>query len=345
MPILKYPAKPAPGDRVAILSPSAPLATVFPHVYRTGIERLERHFGLVPVEYPTTLATRATPAERAADIHAAFDDPDIKAVLAVIGGEDQITVLPHLDADRLAAHPKPFFGYSDNTNLLNFLRTAGVIGYYGGSVMVHLARNGGLHPQTEASLRAALFTHDWFDLSPATSWRDEPGDWSSPEALATELPHRMGVDWTWHGPERVVEAPTWGGSLEVFGWTLQVGKHVPMSYDGGVLLIETSEETPSDVEVYRTIRHMGERGLLADVPAVLVAKPQTLEFGHARTDAERDEYREHQRTAILRALSEYAPDAVVVFGLDFGHTSPQQVMPYGGLVRIDSAARTVSVLY
>jgi muramoyltetrapeptide carboxypeptidase LdcA involved in peptidoglycan recycling len=345
MPILTYPPKPLPGDRVAILSPSAPVAAAFPHVYEAGIARLEEHFGLVAVEYPTTRAAGATAAERARDIHAAFADPEIKAVLAVIGGEDLITVLPHLDADLLAAHPKPYFGYSDNANLLNFLRNAGVVSYYGGSVMVHLGRNGGLHPQTEASLRAALFTDGWFDLAPATSWRDEPGDWSSADALRVELPHRPGIDWTWHGPERVVEAPTWGGSLEVFGWTMQVGKYLPTSYDGGVLLIETCEEIPSDVEVYRTVRHMGERGLLADVPAVLVAKPQTLHFDRARSDAERADYRARQREAILRALSEYAPDPVVVFDLDFGHTSPQQIMPYGGLVRVDSAARTISVRY
>ena len=31
-------------------------------------------------------------------------------------GDDQIKVLPFLDFDVIAANPKPFFGYSDNTN-------------------------------------------------------------------------------------------------------------------------------------------------------------------------------------------------------------------------------------
>jgi muramoyltetrapeptide carboxypeptidase LdcA involved in peptidoglycan recycling len=314
-------------------------------VYDAGIARLRDRFGLVPVEYPTTRAESSTPAERAADIHAAFDDPTVKAVIAVIGGEDQITVLPHLDAERLAANPKPFFGYSDNTNLLNFLREAGVVGYYGGSVMVQLARNGGLDPQTEAAMRAALFTHDWFELSPAIAFRDEPGDWSSASALEVELPQQPGTGWIWAGPPRVVEAPTWGGSLEIFAWTMQVGKHVRPSYDGGVLLLETSEEMPSDVEVYRTVRHMGERGLLADVPAVLVGRPQTWDFDRRREPAERAAYREAQRAAISRALAEYAPDPVVVFDVDFGHTSPQQPMPYGGDVRVDGVSRRISVRY
>ena len=39
-------------------------------------------------------------------------------MLATIGGEDQITVVPHLDPGLVRADPKPFLGYSDNTNLL-----------------------------------------------------------------------------------------------------------------------------------------------------------------------------------------------------------------------------------
>ncbi len=70
----------------------------------------------------------ATPHERAADLTAAFADPSIKAVVAAIGGDDQITVIPHLDDDVIRRNPEPFFGYSDNTNLLAHL--------WRGSVMV-----------------------------------------------------------------------------------------------------------------------------------------------------------------------------------------------------------------
>ena len=49
-----YPEKPRPGDRVAVLSPSAGLPAVFPAVYEQGLRRIREVFGLVPVEYPTT---------------------------------------------------------------------------------------------------------------------------------------------------------------------------------------------------------------------------------------------------------------------------------------------------
>jgi muramoyltetrapeptide carboxypeptidase LdcA involved in peptidoglycan recycling len=125
-PTFRYPDKPRPGDAVAMLSPSAGLPARFPLPYELGLSRLRDGFGLRPVEYPTTRAAQASPAEWAADIHAAFADPDIKAVIASIGGEDELKVLAHLDPDLLGASPKPFFGYSDNTNLHLFLWNLGL---------------------------------------------------------------------------------------------------------------------------------------------------------------------------------------------------------------------------
>lgn len=81
------------------------------------MRRLAEITGLVPREYPTTRRLGASPADRAADLNAAFADPSVRAILATIGGEDQITVIPHLDAASARRDPKPFLGYSDNTNL------------------------------------------------------------------------------------------------------------------------------------------------------------------------------------------------------------------------------------
>jgi muramoyltetrapeptide carboxypeptidase LdcA involved in peptidoglycan recycling len=115
-------------DRVAIVSPSAGLTGLFPAPFELGLERL-RDIGLLPVEYPTTRRMGSTPADRAADLHAAFEDPSIAAIITSIGGDVQIRVLPYLDRNLIAAHGKPFFGYSDNTNLLVFLSALAVLSY------------------------------------------------------------------------------------------------------------------------------------------------------------------------------------------------------------------------
>ncbi len=106
------------GDKVAVLSPSFAAPGFAPAVHEQAMRRLTETTGLVPVEYPTTRQLGASPQARAADLMAAFADPEIRAVLATVGGEDRITVMPYLDADVIRADPKPFLGYSDNTNLL-----------------------------------------------------------------------------------------------------------------------------------------------------------------------------------------------------------------------------------
>lgn len=343
---LSYPPKPKPGDRVAVVSPSAGLPAIFPKVYELGLRRLRDEFGLEPVEYPTTREFGAEPQHRARDLNAAFADPSITAVLSVIGGEDQIRVIPYLDDKVIAANPKPFFGYSDNTNLLAHLFDLGIVGYHGGSVMVHLGRGGQLHPVSTESLRAALFSSGWYELTASADYSDEPGDWNDPASLAQPPAMFPASGWSWYGPAEVIEAPVWGGCLEVLSWLLQADRvGPPEAYAGCILLIETSEELPSDVEVYRILRNMGERGLLAGFPAVLVGRPKAWDFAQPNTAEQKRAYIDAQKAAVLRAFAEYAPDAVIVFDLDVGHTDPQLIVPYGGLARVDAVERRISVRY
>ncbi len=344
---LTYPDKPRPGDRVAILSPSAGLPGLFPAVYEQGLRRLREDFELMPVEYPTTRKMNAPLEERACDVHAAFADPDIKAIICSIGGEDEIRLLKHLDPDLIKAHPKPFFGYSDNTNLHIYLWNLGIVSYHGGSVMVHLGRGGAMHPYTVASLRRALFEHGETELSPAPEYTDEPLNWAESAALTQESPMFPNTGWGWLNDGRVVEGITWGGNLEIIDFHLRASRHLlsPDSYAGAILYLETSEELPSAAYVYRVLMCMGERGLLQQFAAILVARPQAWSFESPQPAEEKAEFTHAQEEAIRRALREYHPQALAVFNLDFGHTDPQCIIPNGGRIRVDGIKRRIYVTY
>src|SRR5487761_1825899 len=179
-PELTLPPKLHPGDRVAVVSPSFAAPGRFPEVHEIAMRRLREEFGLEPVEYLTTRQLGASAEARAADLMASFTDPEIKAVMATIGGSDQIMVLPFLDPDIFVANPKAFFGYSDNTNLLNWLWNLGIAGYHGGSTMVHLGRPGRLHPVSTDSLRAALLTGGDIEIRPVETFSEDDGDWADP---------------------------------------------------------------------------------------------------------------------------------------------------------------------
>jgi muramoyltetrapeptide carboxypeptidase LdcA involved in peptidoglycan recycling len=346
-PTLVRPPVLQPGDKVAVLSPSWAGPGVFPAVQELGLRRLREHLQLEPVEYPTTRKVGATPQERAADVHAAFADPEISAVMASIGGSDQLKVLRYLDPLVLQANPKTFLGYSDNTNLLVYLWNLGITGFYGGSTMVHLGRPGRLHPATLESMRRALFEPGEAQLSPVAEMTDESPNWADPAALEVEMPMRPGPGWTWAGEQRSVTGPTWGGCLEILDMHLRAGTYLlaPEAYAGCVLLLETSEEMPGAEYVYRTLMGMGERGMLGQFAAVAVATPKAWDREVGQSVAERTRFAQDQRAAIRRALDEYNPDAPTVFGLDFGHTDPQVVIPYGGSMTVDGISRTVTVTY
>jgi muramoyltetrapeptide carboxypeptidase LdcA involved in peptidoglycan recycling len=346
-PELTRPPKLTPGDRVAVISPSFAAPGMYPELHEQAMWRLRADFGLEPVEYPTTRRLNASATDRAADLMAAFADPDIRAVLATIGGDDQLTVLPHLDPKPFRADPKPFFGYSDNTNLLNWLWTHGVAGYHGGSTMVHLARGAGLQPVSAGSLRAALFTEGDVEIHPVDEFSEEEIEWDQPTALTESAPMSPSPGWMWHQPDAVVSAPTWGGNLEILHWNLAANRWIRPSedYAGCVLMLETSEEMPPAEEVFRMLRNAGERGLLKQFPAVLVATAKATFMSHRRTREERSTYREEQRAAVLRALATYNPSAMAVFGIDFGHTDPQWVLPYGGRITVDGPARRIIAHY
>ena len=73
-----------------------------------------------------------SPQQRANDLNALFADPDVDVIQVLWGGTGAMQVLPHLDYDLIAAHPKALMGYSDITNLHVALRQqAGLATFHG----------------------------------------------------------------------------------------------------------------------------------------------------------------------------------------------------------------------
>ena len=346
---LVHPPKAQPGDRIAVVSPSFAAPGFAPAVHEQAMRRLAEVTGLVPVEYPTTRQLGASPEDRARDLNAAFADPQIRAVIATVGGEDQITVIGHLDADAARADPKPFLGYSDNTNLHQWLWGLGVASFHGGSTQVHLGPGPHVDDVHAASLRAALLTGERLEVTDPGESEDVGIDWKDPRAL-TEFGAReatwdadWGAPWRWAGPERSVTGRTWGGNLEVLQWVLTAGRFTaePEALDGGVLLVETSEELIPAREVGWILRSLGERGILGAVDAVLAARPPVSDFD-VRPDAEeRARRRRAQADVVIETVQKYNPDAVVCVGVPFGHTRPQWILPHGGAMTVDGAAKRV----
>ncbi len=71
-------------------------------------------------------------ADRAADINAMFADDGVDAILCVRGGWGCNRILPLLDYQAIAAHPKILLGYSDITSLLTAIHAkTGLVTFHG----------------------------------------------------------------------------------------------------------------------------------------------------------------------------------------------------------------------
>ncbi|WP_244445176.1 S66 peptidase family protein [Microvirga sp. BSC39] len=331
------------GDRVAIVSTSWGGPAVFPHRYEAGKRYLANAFGLVPVEMPHALSEAdwldRNPKARAEDINAAFADPSIRGVIASIGGDDAIRLIPHVDLGLIARNPKVFLGYSDPTVLHFGCLKAGLCSFYGPTIMSGFGENGGMHAYAENALRKAVFeTAPIGEIEPnRQGWTVEHLPWKDPE---NQNRRRRLTPST--GPRTLqgtgtVQGHLIGGCAEVLEMLKGSDWWPPLDYwDGAILFYETSEEAPAAVQVLRWLRNFAAQGILHRLSGIVLGRPG------GQTD---EAYRQEQERAVLRALDEAGLQHLPVLGeLDFGHTDPIATLPYGAVAEIDCRRSRLSVL-
>lgn len=335
-----------PGDKVAILSPSSDAASHFPWVLDRGLDRLKNEFNLIPIEYPSTRKKHPTPKERALDLMEAFNDKEIKAIFTAIGGNDQVRLLPYLDKNKIRANAKPFIGYSDNTNICQFLWNLGVPSYYGGALMVQFAMQGNnILDQTKESLHWALFEGGTHTIKPSEKFTDIELEWSDKSNLVKSRSFESNEGWYWEG-SGTAKGVLWGGCVESLLQYLSAGNPTP-SLDNTdiVLFLETAENIPEPWVVDTLITSLAERGVLERVSAVLVGRPKVWEFNKRLKPNERANYRETQRESLIQSVRKYKANIPIVQNLDFGHTDPQIIVPSGNKATVDAINKTIIFSY
>jgi len=130
--VIKPPAL-RPGSTLAVISPAG--ATPDAQAFTNGVALLEAagyRVKLMPNARNKRMYLAGTDAERLADLHSAFSDPEVDGILCARGGYGCMRLLPYLDFDRVRQNPKVFIGFSDITALLvPFYQRTGLVGFYG----------------------------------------------------------------------------------------------------------------------------------------------------------------------------------------------------------------------
>lgn len=251
-----------------------------------------------------------SPADRAADLQSLFTDPEVDVIQVLWGGTGAIQLLPHLDYDVIAAHPKALMGYSDITNLhVALLQNAGLATLHGpglGSM--------GVPERTEFTWGSALqgFTNGAVGPVPP-----DPDD-----------AYRRTI-----APGRVT-APIVGGNLFTFVHLL--GTPWEPDFDGAIVFFEEVHEPTYTIEVHLT--QLALAGKLDGVAGVAVGELKDCDWSEDRPEAPRNRSIED---ALERHL---APLGVpVLYRLPLGHGKHLATIPLGVEATLDADARTLVI--
>jgi muramoyltetrapeptide carboxypeptidase len=230
-------------------------------------------------------------AERLAAFHRLAADPDLPAILFARGGSGLLRVLPGLDWDLLARHPRAYVGYSDLTPfLLGVVARLRLAAFHGPLVAAELAR--GLDPEEEESFLGALAGRYPAAL-PFGSWLRPPG-----KAVSNR-----------------VTGPLLGGCLSLLAGTLGTPFFPDLS--GGILFWEDVNEPPYRID--RMLTHLRLSDNLADIAAMIV--------GHVDGPKPEDATVPDWPALVEDSLAGFAWP--LAWGLDSGHLRPNLTLPLG----------------
>ena len=262
-------------------------------------------------------------ASRVADLHAAFADPGVQGILTVIGGHSSNELLPHLDWDLIAAHPKVFCGYSDITALQNaMLARTGLVTWSG----PHWS-SFGMRDHFDDTLqwfRQAVLSGGPFTIEPAGGWTDDL--WFADQDDRTL---EASEGW-WTLSPGTASGRLVGGNLATLS-LLQGTAYWP-SLDGAMLALEDDYEShPADFA--RLLTSLLQQPGASGIRGLVIGRFQRAS-GMTRPLLEQIVARQ----PLLAGLP-------VVANADFGHTNPLATLPIGGRVElVASAAPRIEVL-
>lgn len=330
---LVKPKKLNKGDTIATISPCWGIAGADDAIwkYNTGKKRLEE-FGLKVVDAPHSMKgeeyLQRNPKARAEDILWAFECSEIKAIVANIGGNDSEIVLPYLNSETIRCNPKIFIGYSDVMNYHLYCYKAGLSTFYGHNLLPIIAETPCFHPYSKFWFEKVLFNNNVIGkINPAKTYSCDENNYFD-KNYAKEYHNETGYIFI-QGSGKVT-GQLFGGHTGIRNFPEIKAE----DFFDKIVFIE-------DIAVFFTPKHLadfldwlGSIGALQKIKGLLIGKL-----------CEYKSFDEHKKAILEIVNDKYGlTDLTVVANVNFGHSSPICILPYGVEAEIDSDNKTISIL-
>ncbi|HAL09815.1 MAG TPA: LD-carboxypeptidase [Staphylococcus sp.] len=334
------PSKLSKGDTVAIVSPSSGYAGEEEVLWRTevGIQRLKEVFGLKVKVMPHALKgsdfTYNHPEKRVDDLHQALEDPEVKAIICTLGGDDSVRLWPYIDLNIIRNNPKIFSGYSDTTALHFMFYQAGISSFYGPLLLTDFAENVSMDDYTVQSINQTWFQNGPVGNVPASPQIRKYGlKWDEKNKHINRESFDSNGYEILNGKGKAT-GHLIGGCMELFH-SLKATDVFPDKdvFEGAILFIETAEvhAPPWLMEDY--VRAFGSMGIFDKINGVIIGRPQD------------DVYYEEYKEVWVKMLKEWnQEDMPVFYNASFGHNEPKCIIPYGAQAELDVDHKTFKII-
>lgn len=330
--MLIIPPKLNKGDTIGIIAPSGGNGALFPHRVENGVKAL-KNLGFRIKIFPTAqnvtdLCKSGSEEERLRDLHDAFKDKEIKAIICNIGGICANSIMGKLNFELIRANPKIFCGYSDITLLHHaILKKTGLITFYGPCIMTQFGEYPVPQEYTLKSFIKILSEGYVGEIKASEKWTDETLDWSKKEDL--ERPRKLlkneGYLWIKEGS---ATAKLTGGCI--YSLLQLKGTAYEPDYQNKILFIETPEgqifKKGEPMEyVDAQITDLKNSGVFDKIKGLIIGR------GFGYTEEETKEFKK----IIIHQTEGY--NFPVLFNANIGHADPIMTLPLNIEVTLNSS--------
>jgi len=313
-----------PGDEIRVIAPSTSLALVKGEQVNIATERLNDlgfkvTFGKHVNEHDMFFSTSVE--ERIQDLHEAFADPKVKAIVTAVGGYNSNQLLQHIDYEFIQANPKILCGLGDSTALQTAIYTkTGLITYYGPHFSTFGIRH--MSDYLVQGFLTAVTNDAPFDLEPSDRWSDD--HWYLEQEEREFHPHE-GYRIIQEGK---AEGTLIGGNLSTLN-LLQGTAYMP-SLERAILFIEEDEEA-HPLSFDRGLQSLLQQPGADKLKGVLIGRFQK---GSNMTREALDQ--------IVRGKRELE-GLPVLADVNIGHTDPMATLPIGGKASVYAKGEKVEI--
>lgn len=313
-----------PGDEIRVISPSTSMAVMKGKQVEIASERLTQlgfkvTFGSNVDDHDEFFTTSIH--QRIEDLHDAFRDPNVKAILTAVGGYHANQLLKYMDYNLIKENPKIFCGYSDITALnAAIYQKTGLITYSG-----PFFSSFGVKYDIDYTLQSFLeaVTNDApYEIQPSTTWSDDKWFLDQEDRNFVKQDGYMIIQ------EGEAEGTLIGGNLSTLN-LLQGTEFFP-SLNNSILFIEDDDE--SHIHSFdRNLQSLLHLPDASGIKGILIGR-----FQKASNVTE----------AALRKVIETKEELKgipVIANVNFGHVQPLATIPFGAKATISGTGITTDI--